>query len=115
MTLSNLTYIIFELNAALDSRNYDDLPVSEAVENVAAGNIVPWLKRVVPVADLSLLPEHAAREYQSALANIHRACQGRERRKWGVEKRALCLLIGWTTELIQHFCLPGAEIELPSL
>jgi hypothetical protein len=102
MKTVNLTYIILELNSALDTGRYDDLPMNEALENIAHGNVVSWLKRTVPDVDLSLLSERTAFEYQSALADIQAAYGGKERRKWGVENRALCLLIAWTNELIQR-------------
>lgn len=102
MTLTNLTYIILELNAALDTGKYDDIPMSEATQHIESGDVIPWLKRKVPEIDLSLLPEEATNEYHAALADIYGGYGGRERRKWGVERRALCLLLAWTNELIQQ-------------
>jgi len=102
MRLTNLTYIIIELNAALDAGKYDDIPMREASRHIEAGDIVPWLQSTVPDADLSALAGDPASEYQSALADICGGCAGNERRKWGVERRALCLLIAWTNELIQQ-------------
>lgn len=102
MKLHNLTYIILELNAALDTGKYDDVPMREASQHIEAGDVIPWLQDSVPDADLSLLTPEAAIEYQSALADIYGGYAGNERRKWGVEKRALCLLIAWTNELVQQ-------------
>lgn len=102
MRLTNLTYIILELNAALDTGKYDDIPMEEASHHIEAGDVVPWLKINVPDVDLSLLTGDVADEYQSALADISGGCVGNERRKWGVERRALCLLIAWTNELVQQ-------------
>jgi len=104
MRLTNLTYIALELNAALDTGKYDDIPMQEASRHIEAGDIVPWLRDNVEDADLGLLVGDLAGEYQSALADIYTANAGRERRKWGVERRALCLLIAWTNELIQQRC-----------
>jgi hypothetical protein len=102
MRLTNLTYIILELNAAVDTGKYDDIPMSEVSQHIESGDLVEWLKSEVPEVDLSMLSGGLADEYQSALADIHGGNGGRERRKWGVEKRALCLLIAWTNELIQQ-------------
>jgi hypothetical protein len=102
MKLNNLTYIVLELNAALDTGKYDELQMQEASQHIQSGDVVQWLQSSVPDADLSLLAGEAANEYQSALAEIYGAYAGNERRKWGVERRALCLLIAWTNELIQQ-------------
>jgi hypothetical protein len=102
MTLTNLTYIIFELNAALDSGKYDHVPMSEASQHIESGDAISWLKREVPEIDLGLLSEESAKEYEAALRDIYGGWGGSERRKWGVERRALCLLIAWTNELIQQ-------------
>lgn len=102
MKLHTLTYIIFEINAALDSGGYDDVPMQEVGQHIEAGDILPWLKGRVPEADLSLLTEQYADEYQAGLADIYGAYAGNARHKWGVENRGLCLLIAWTAELIQR-------------
>jgi len=102
VTLTNLTYIILELNAALDSGKYDHVPMSEASQHIKSGDVISWLKREAPEIDLSLLREESAKEYEAALGDIYGGCGGSERRKWGVERRALCLLIAWTNELIQR-------------
>ena len=102
MTLTNLTYIILELNAALDSGRYDHVPMSAASQHIKSRDVIPWLKREAPEIDLSLLPEEVAEEYEAALRDIYGGYGGGERRKWGVERRALCLLIAWTNELIQQ-------------
>ena len=102
MRLHDLTYIVLELNLALDTGRYDDIPMREASQHIEAGDVVLWLQTRVPDADLSLLTGDAINVYQSALADIDGAYAGNERRKWGVEKRALCLLIAWTNELIQR-------------
>jgi hypothetical protein len=102
MKLQDLTYIILELNGALDTGKYDDIPMQVASQHIKAGDLVSWLKASVPDADLSLLTGEFADEYQSALADIYAGYAGSERRKWGVERRALCLLIAWTNELVQQ-------------
>lgn len=102
MKLSKLTYLILELNSALDTGNYDKLPVSDATTHIDAGDVVNWLKGLGSDMDLGLLSDSDIAEYQAGLADILGAYAGKERRKWGVENRALCLLIAWTNELIQR-------------
>ena len=102
MKLTDLTMIILELNAALDSGKYDDLPMEAASEHIEAGDIVAWLKNSAPEVDLSLLTPETVNEYQSALSDLNGGYGGRERSKLGVQRRALCLLIASTNELVQQ-------------
>jgi hypothetical protein len=103
MILSDLTAIILELNAALDTGKYDDIPMEEASQHIKAGDVVPWLKKTVErVGTWSLSNAETANDYQSALSEIYGGYAGDEQRKWLVEKRALCLLIPWTNEIIQQ-------------
>jgi hypothetical protein len=109
MKANKLTYIILELNSALDSGAYDDVPMREANQHVDAGDVVPWLKGRVSEMDLSLLTDSDISEYHASLSDIYGGYAGKERRKWGVERRALCLLIAWTNEILQQKCA-AAEI-----
>jgi len=109
MKANKLTYIILGLNSALDSGAYDDVPMREASQHIDAGDLVPWLKGRVPEMDLSLLTDSDISEYHASLSDIYGGYAGKERRKWGVELRALCLLIAWTNEILQQKCA-AAEI-----
>ena len=40
--------------------------------------------------------------YVEYLQRIVDAYSGNERRKWGIENSGLCLLLAWTTEIIQQ-------------
>lgn len=102
MQLHDLTYFILQLNAAVDTGKYDDIPMREASRHIEAGDLILWLKSSVPDMDLSMLTAEVATEYEAGLADICGGYAGNERRKWGVEKRALCLLIAWTNELVQR-------------
>jgi hypothetical protein len=102
MKLHALTHIVREVNSALDTGKYDDLPLLEVSHQIDAGGVVSWLKHRVPDLDLSVLSAEDLNEYEEGLADIQDAYVGNERRKWGVEKRGLCLLIAWTNELIQR-------------
>ena len=104
MRASKLTYLLLELNSALDSGAYDEIPMREASQHVDAGDVVPWLKTRVTGMDLSLLTDSDIAEYHASLSDIYGGYAGQERRKWGVERRALCLLIAWTNEIVQRKC-----------
>ena len=99
MRLSKLIHLIFDLNAALDTGQYDDISMAEASEHIERENVVPWLRERVHQMDFSVLNEEEIAEYHRRLAEIHAGYAGNERRKWGVENRGLCLLIAWTAEL----------------
>jgi hypothetical protein len=102
MTLTNLTYIVLELNSALDTGKYDGVNVIEAQEHIESRDLIPWLQGRVPDMDLSLLSAEASAQYEDGLNDILGGYAGAERRKWGVQHRGLCLLIAWTNELIQR-------------
>ncbi len=104
MNASKLTYLILELNSALDSGLYDKIPMREATQHIEAGDVVPWLTGEFKHMDVSLLDDSDIREYHKLLSEIHGGYAGNERRKWGVEHRALCLLIAWTNEILQRKC-----------
>ena len=89
-------------NAALDTGKYDDIPIEEISAQIEAGDLIAWLRRRIPEVYLSLLTEQDESEYQAGLADMHGGYGGRERRKWGVENRGLCLIVAWTNELIQR-------------
>jgi hypothetical protein len=92
-----LSWVILQLNAALDTGEYDSLTVQEVGEELEEGDLIEWLKEKVPDADLSFLSEDELDEYKWAIEDCH-AAFGFRTRKWGVNNRALCLLIAWTNE-----------------
>lgn len=109
LTRNQLTYLTIELNSALDTGKYDDLPMAEASAHIEARDVVDWLRRRVPDMDLSLLFGQAELDYENGLWDIWGGYAGKERRKWGIENRGLCLLIAWTNELIQrNYFVPPA-------
>lgn len=112
MKLTTLTYIILELNAALDTGVYDKLGLSDVQKAIEQKSVIPWLRKNVPTADLSLLDQASIDVYHDHLAEIFGGYSGKERKKWGVERRGICLLIAWTNEIVQRAVsgqsLPGS-------
>lgn len=101
MQISTLTFIAFYLNSAIDSGRYDDLSIDEVKREIEAGAIFPFLRtRLGSDVDLSLLKtEDEAEllaEWQDLLAAVN------ERRKMGIERRGLTLLIAYLLEGIQR-------------
>ncbi len=103
MRLSQLSYFVFEVNAALDTGKYDHLTIADVQQRIENKEVVPWLRSTMgDDIDLSLIDASMANELHNALLDICDANKGRESKKWGLRKRGLCLLIAWTVEMIQH-------------
>ena len=105
--LNRLTYLIFEYNHLLDSGKFDHLTLEDIRREILSGTILRYLaKEAAGNIDLSLILDsnyemEFEREYIRHLQSICGGYAGRERKKWGVESRGLCLLIAWTAEIIQ--------------
>jgi len=100
MQINSLTFIAFYLNSAMDSGRYDDLSIDKVKQEIEAGTIFPFLRtHLGSDLDLSILrTEDEAEllaEWQDHLAAVN------ERRKMGIEKRGLTLLIAYLLEGIQ--------------
>lgn len=101
MPIGILTFIAFYLNAAMDSGHYDNLSINQVKREIEAGTIFPFLRtHLGPDIDLSILkPDQEAEllaEWQDLLTSVP------ERRKMGIEKRGLTLLIAYILEGIQR-------------
>jgi len=107
VTLTDLTFLILQLNAVVDEDLHRGIPMDEVQRHIEAGDLFAWLAtRFGNSIDLSLYgpgarPEVAA-EITEGLNSILGGYQGRERRKWGVENNGICLLIAWVNELVQQ-------------
>jgi hypothetical protein len=104
MKLTYLIYFIYEVNMVLDRGEHQDISIADVEGHIEAGDLVPWLQARLSLAriDLSLLLPDLAKELNDGMMDILGAYKGKERRKWGIERSGLCLLIAWTAELIQR-------------
>ncbi|HEX8553469.1 MAG TPA: hypothetical protein VF695_02070 [Sphingomonas sp.] len=101
MKITMLTFVAFYLNGAMDSGRYDDLGIDEVKREIEAGTIFPFLRaRLGNDIDLSILqPADEAEllaEWQDLLAAVN------ERRKMGIKRRGLTLLVAYLLEGIQR-------------
>lgn len=102
MKLVELTILVLGINAAIDEHP-SGATIEEAREHIRAGDILDWLKNDFGV-DVSLIASRptSAKEYVQGLQSLLGGYEGSERRKWGVSKNGLCLVLAWTNEMIQQ-------------
>jgi hypothetical protein len=106
MKLVELTILILELSALIDSGRYEGVTIEEVEEHIESGDLFIWLKARFPSLDLSLHQprgsRNAAQEITDALNDILGGYGGSEGRKWGIRNNGICLLLSWINELIQQ-------------
>lgn len=109
MKLSALTVLILNINSLIDSGKYDDITIEDIRRRIDDGTILRYLKqRAGNDIDLTLYLDHPAAYqgfedfYVNYLQATYDAYGGDERKRWGVEKKGLCLLLAWTNEIIQQ-------------
>ena len=103
MNFSKLTYLIISLNSAIDSGKYQTIDLEEVKTQVERENIFAWLEQTLGKdIDLSLYNAETRSEISKMLADGEVGWSGQDRRKFGVEKQGLCLLLAWVNELVQN-------------
>lgn len=102
MNLRNLTNLIIQLNALIDTGKYSWISPVDVKRNIQTGEIFRYIaERGKADIDLSFLKENAEAEIIAELKNLLAANGGVERGKWGVANNGLSFLIAYVTELIQ--------------
>lgn len=103
-----LTYLAFQLNSLVD--NGLSIPIGEAKQLCESGNVLEELQKRFPFKetgfDLSILLTKKYEDYVKWKEEINSAFADftgiNERKKFGVEKNGLCLLIAYAQEMIQQ-------------
>lgn len=101
MLMVDLTYFANQLVAAVDSGRYERVTVDEALSHIAEKTVIPWLRAIAPTIDTSIMTGEFAKFYHDEIERIHGGYAGDERRKWGIERQGMCLLLAWTITVIQ--------------
>jgi hypothetical protein len=112
--ISYLTLMLFHLSSMLDSGKHDDISLEEVKEHVRVGDLIPFLDNRARQEEDTFDNGFSEAEpafvdwYVARLKDNCEVMEGRERRKYGIESRGLCLLISYTAEMIQR----GNDIRL---
>ena len=108
MKVSALTLLISNVNCLLDSGKYAEISIDDVHQAIEGEGILRFLKsRCGDDIDLSLyLKSNTYGDfealYEAAMQAIYNAYAGDERKKWGVEKSGLCLILAWTNQMVQN-------------
>jgi hypothetical protein len=100
----DLTFTGFLINAAIDEGRGGDLSFDEVYSGLESGTLLADLDRKYPdTFDFSPYPAGSDNETRllEALHNATGGIEGRERRKTGVERNGLCLVMALILEAIQ--------------
>ena len=108
MRISALTSLIFQVNSLIDTGQYTDISIKDVHQAIEKKQVLRFLDAQCGAdIDLSLLLGAGDNDgfedsYEAGLDEIYGGYAGQERRKFGVEKSGLCLVVAWTVELIQR-------------
>ncbi|MDY6868253.1 MAG: hypothetical protein SVT56_10165 [Chloroflexota bacterium] len=108
VNLTALTLLVLQLNALIDSGEFNDISIDKIYSVIESKSILPFLReRTKGKADFSLLGPDGPYPnfedfYHDQMEKMYYGYAGDHRRKWGVKNIGLCLLLAWTNELIQQ-------------
>jgi hypothetical protein len=97
---TTLTYLGFELTAALDRHGTGKISLEEMQEAIDQDRVWSLLQSRYPGIDLSLLDEAWQKALMEAFDSLRNTMS--PRRKLGVEHDGVCLLLGYLFEMCQH-------------
>jgi|SRR5579872_3690664 len=111
--MSALAMIFFGLSHMLDSGNCDDITLEEVKQHAREDDLIAFLTEKAGGVFASGFLEGAenaglAKWYVEQIRENCDAMEGRERRKYGIRHRGICLLISYTAEIMQH----GKDLKL---
>lgn len=109
--ISYLAMVLFGLSQMLDSGKHDEITLDEVKEHARSGDLIKFLEKrnggSFAMGVHKSNNDFAAWYQRKILDNID-AMDSRERRKYAIKNRGLCLLISYTAEIIQQ----GDDITL---
>jgi hypothetical protein len=108
MKITALTGLILQVNKLIDSGEYNNISISDVHDAIDSQRLLRFIKeKCGRDVDFSIYFESTAYGdfegyYEEKMNQLYNAYAGEERRKWGVEKLGLCLVLAWTNEIIQQ-------------
>lgn len=118
MRVSALTLLILQVNSLIDTGKYTDISIADVHRAIEAGRVLRFLAdRCGNDIDLSL---HVGSDaygnfeevYEAEMQDIYGGYGGQERRKWGVKNSGLCMILGWTNEIVQRGQFMASGLKL---
>jgi hypothetical protein len=101
MRINMLTVTAFELNAAIDTGKHNDVSVDDVKRAIQGGAVFDFLEQQLGTdIDLSLLDHDDRAELTREWLDLADAVD--EKRKMGVRRNGLCLLVAYVLEGIQR-------------
>ena len=101
MKITKLTFLGFYLNGALGSGKYDEVSITEVKNQIEKGTIFKYLENTLgDDIDISAIDLKDRQELLEEWEDLANAVD--ERRKLGVDKNGLCLLVAYLLEGIQR-------------
>lgn len=112
-TLACLSMVLFGLSVLADSGETDDITIEEVKKHAYEGDLIEFLTaKGGGVFASGFLEASSWKEFRAwyveQIRDNCRSMEGRERRKYGIKNRGICLLISYTAEIIQQ----GKDITL---
>jgi hypothetical protein len=101
--ITSVTYLLFAINIALEEDGWKNVTFSDVYVHLDSGDLIPFLATRLQTLDLSILApdQPQGRLLLAALRHVAGWFEERERRKTGVEKSGVCLVIAWIGEVVQ--------------
>ncbi len=101
MKISELTFVAFYINGAIDSGNYDTITIDDVRQEIRAGTIFGYLNATLGNdIDLTILDKPMEADLLAEWQDLEVAVNARK--KFGVERCGLTLLVAYLLEGIQR-------------
>lgn len=105
--MSSVAMVLFGLSALADSGKTDGITIKEVRDHTYAGDLIEFLtEKSGGIFASGFLEASSQKEFRAwyveQIRDNCKAMEGRERRKYGIQNRGICLLISYTAEIVQH-------------
>ncbi len=103
--MSVFAMMLFGLSDMLDSGQHDNINFETIKAHIHRGDLFDYLKTINGGYFASNFFDSMPKFkiwYTKKIAENCAAMEGRERRKYGIERKGLCLLVSYTAEILQH-------------